>query len=240
MRSRTSLVCAVALVAAVARPAAAQSIHDFVAWGAMMSSPYGALAPTVTRAMTGGTATGHSSFELRYGHWGLDAADIGVHTGGIGARVGAVGFVVGYQGCSGCDGGEIMGGIDYEAMLLKRTLTADNSQSLFTVGLRPTLGLGHNVGSDGNATAIVAAMDLPIAVSVPVGKTAKMVPFVAPGYGVGAVRVDGDSENGTRGALAFGVGLVDLAPGLGLNVGWRKIFLQDAPMTIGLGLTLER
>ena len=47
-------------------------------------------------------------------------------------------------------------------------------------------------------------------------------------------------ENGTRGAMAFGVGLVDLAPGLGINLGWRKIFLGDAPMTIGVGLSFER
>jgi hypothetical protein len=239
MRSRTTLACALALVAAVARPAAAQDIHAFVAWAAMMSTPYGSLPPAVTRAMAGGTATGGSSFELRYGHWAFDGESDAVHIGGIGARVGKVGFVVGYEGCSGCDGG-IIGGVDYEAVLLKQTLAAENAHSLFTLGLRPALGLGHTLGGGGSATAITATLDAPIAVSVPVGKTAKMVPYVSPGFGVGAVRSGDESESGTRGALAFGVGLVDLAPGLGLNLGWRKIFLQDAPMTIGLGLTFER
>ena len=240
MKLHTTMACALALAAATARPAAAQSIHDFVAWAAMMSSPYGSLAPTVTRAMAGGMATGRSSFELRYGHWAFDGESEAVHTGGIGARIGAVGIVVGYQGCSGCDGGEIIGGVDYEAIVLKRTMTADNSHSLFTLGLRPAVGIGHTVGSGGGGTAFVATMDAPIAVSVPVGKTAKMVPYISPGYGLGAVRAGDETENGTRAALAFGVGLVDLAPGLGLNLGWRKIFLEDAPMTIGIGLTFER
>lgn len=241
MKSRTTVACALALVAALARPAAAQSIHDFVAWAAMMSTPYGSLAPTVTRAMAGGTATTHSSFELRYGHWAIDGENSAIHTGGIGARIGAVGFVLGYQGCSGCDGGDLIGGVDYEALVLKRTMTADNAHSLFTVGLRPALGLGHTVGGgSGSATTIAATIDAPIAVSVPVGRTAKMVPFVSPGFGLGAVRTGDQSEHGTRGAVAFGVGLVDLSPGLGINLGWRKIFLADAPMTIGVGLTFER
>ena len=238
MKVRTTLACAAALVATAARPAAAQDLHDFVAWAAMMSTPYGGLAPTVTRAMAGGAATGRSAFELRYGHWAFDGESDAIHIGGIGARIGAVGLTLGYEGCSGCDG-NLIGGIDYEAMLARHELTADNGHSLFTLGLRPAVGLGHGLG-DGGGLSIAATMDMPIAVSVPVGKTAKMVPYVSPGFGVGAIRADGESENGTRGALAFGVGLVDLAPGLGVNLGWRKIFLEDAPMTIGLGLSFER
>lgn len=239
MKTRTSLAGAIALVATLARPAAAQDIHAFVAWAAMMSTPYGSLAPNVTRAMAGGTATGRSAFELRYGHWAIDGESDAVHIGGIGARIGAVGLTVGYEGCSGCDG-NIIGGVDYDATVVRHELTADNGHSLFTLGLRPALGLGHTTGGGGSATEIAATMDMPIAVSVPVGKTAKMVPYVSPGFGLGAIRSGSDSENGTRGAIAFGVGLVDLAPGLGVNLGWRKIFLQDAPMTIGLGLSFER
>jgi len=239
MKVCTTLACAAALVATAARPAAAQDLHDFVAWAAMMSTPYGGLAPTVTRAMAGGAATGRSAFELRYGHWAFDGESDAIHIGGVGARVGAVGFVIGYEGCSGCDGG-LIGGVDYEAVVIKQQLTADNAHSLFTVGLRPALGLGHTLGGGGSATTIAATLDAPIAVSVPVGRTAKMVPYVSPGFGVGAIRAEGDSEHGTRGAVAFGVGLVDVTPGLGVNLGWRKIFLQDAPMTLGIGLTFER
>ena len=239
MRSRTTIACALALAAATARPAAAQDLHDFVAWAAMMSTPYGSLAPNVTRAMAGGTATSRNSFELRYGHWAFDGESDAIHIGGIGARIGAVGFTLGYEGCSGCDG-NLIGGIDYEAMLARHELNAENGHSLFTVGLRPALGLGHSLGGGGSATELAATLDLPIAVSVPVGKTARMVPYVSPGFGVGAVRAGDETESGNRGALAFGVGLVDLAPGLGINLGWRKIFLADAPMTIGLGLSFER
>ena len=239
MKYRSTAVCALALLATLARPAAAQNIHDFVAWAAMMSTPYGTLPPTVTRAMAGGVAKRPNSFEVRYGHWAFGGQSDAVHIGGVGARFGAVGVVVGYEGCSGCDGG-IIGGVDYEAVVVKHALTGNGASSLFTVGLRPALGLGHTLGGGGSATTISATMDLPIAVSVPVGRTAKMVPYVSPGFGLGAVRSGNDSEHGTRGAVAFGVGLVDLSPGIGLNLGWRKIFLQDAPMTIGVGLTFER
>jgi hypothetical protein len=67
-----------------------------------------------------------------------------------------------------------------------------------------------------------------------------MVPFVAPGFGVGALRGGGDSDSGTRPSIAFGAGLVDLAPGLGLNLSWRRVFLESAPATIGIGLTVDR
>jgi hypothetical protein len=239
MKIRSTIVCALALVATLTRPAAAQSIHDFVAWAAMMSTPYGSLPPMVTRTMAGGVAQHPSSFELRYGHWAFDGQDPALHIGGIGARFGAVGLVVGYEGCSGCDGA-IIGGVDYEAVIVKQALTGNGANSLFTLGLRPAVGLGHTVGSGDGGTAISATLDVPIAVSVPVGKTAKMVPYVSPGFGVGAVRASGESEHGTRGSIAFGVGLVDLSPGIGLNLGWRKIFLRDAPTTIGVGLTFER
>lgn len=49
MKSRFSLIAALVLVAAVSRPVAAQDgIKDFVAWAAMMSTPYGGLPPVVT------------------------------------------------------------------------------------------------------------------------------------------------------------------------------------------------
>ena len=53
-------------------------------------------------------------------------------------------------------------------------------------------------------------------------------------------RGGGDSESGTRASIAFGAALVDLAPGIGLNLSWRKILLEDAPTTIGVGLTFDR
>jgi hypothetical protein len=243
MRLRLNLALALCLLAATSQPLAAQSLHDYVAWLAMMSTPYGALPPLVTRAMAGPAAgvTGGRSFDLQYGHFSFGEGSDAVNTGGVGARFGRLGVLVGYEGCSGCDGALLVDA-DYEAVLVRQTLTGDGTNSLFTIGLRPEVGLGRSLtdGSASASTTISATLDLPIAVSVPVGKTAKMVPFMSPGFGVGAVRAGDDSDSGTRASLGFGAGLVDLSPGMSLTVSWRKIFLKDAPMTIGIGLSFDR
>jgi hypothetical protein len=240
MNVRHTMVAALALVAVIGRPAGAQDIKDFVAWAAMMSTPYGSLPPVVTPAMSGST---HSRlgpvFELRYGHWSFGDESDAINTGGVGVRFGNVGLLVGYEGCSGCDG-SLIGGVDYDATIVSQMLTGNGASSLFTVGMRPALGIGEELGSGHRVTAISGTVDIPVAVSVPVGKTARMVPFISPGAGFGSVRGDGDSETGTRGSLAFGVGLVDLSPGLALNLSWRKIFLEGAPTTIGLGLSFGK
>ena len=72
---------AVTLVVGMARPAEAQSIHDFAAWLAMMSTPYGSLPPVVTRWMSGQStgAPRGNAFELRYGHFSLDNESDAVH-----------------------------------------------------------------------------------------------------------------------------------------------------------------
>ena len=246
MKSRARILIALGLMAVAGRPAAAQnSLKDFVAWAAMMSTPYGALPPVVTPAMSGHSAStrqagGGSSnvFELRYGHWAFEGENDGVHAGGIGARFGQVGVIVGYEGCNGC-GGNIIGGADYDATLVSQQLTSGGASSLFTVGLRPAIGFGHTTDGPG-VSQVSGAVDVPFAVAVPVGATARVVPFLAPGFGFGSVRGGGDSETGTRGSIAFGVGVVDLSPGLALNLSWRQVFLDHGPMTIGLGMTFAR
>jgi len=241
MKLRVGSFLAVALVAIPGRPAAAQDVHDFAAWLAMMATPYGALPPVVTRGMAGQSSgvIGRSSFELRYGRYAFAGERDAVQAGGVGARFGAVGIVVGYQGCSGCDG-TLMAGADYEGVVVRQLLTGNGARTLFTLGLRPSIGFGRSTGAGPDVSAITATVDVPISVAVPVGTTARMVPFISPGFGAGALRGNNDSESGTRGSIAFGAALVDLAPGLGLNVSWRKVFLEQAPTTIGIALSFDR
>jgi len=40
--------------------------------------------------------------------------------------------------------------------------------------------------------------------------------------------------------LLSAAALLDLAPRLGLDLGWRKVFFDGGPMTIGVGLTFDR
>jgi hypothetical protein len=239
MNLRARVLIALGLLAVTSQPLAAQNDrNDFAAWAAMMFTPYGALPPVVTSAMSGNAAKRNSGgvFELRYGHWGFEREENGVHTGALGARFGRVGAVVGYESCSGCTG-NIIGGVDYDATVVSQQLTGNGASSLFTVGLRPAVGFGHTTKGAGGSE-VSGTVDVPFAVAVPVGTAARVVPFFSPGFGFGSVRGGGESETGTRASIAFGVGVIDLSPGLGLNLSWRKIFLHDAPMTIGLGLTL--
>jgi hypothetical protein len=131
-------------------------------------------------------------------------------------------------------------GADYEGVVVQQLLTGNGARSLFTLGLRPSIGFGRSLGSGPDVSSISAAVDVPFSVAVPVGTTARMVPFIAPGFGVGALRGGGESESGTRGSIAFGAALVDLSPGLGINLSWRKVFLDQAPTTIGVALTFDR
>jgi hypothetical protein len=238
VKARHRLLAAFALIAATGGPAAAQDFKDFVAWAAMVSTPYGSLPPIVTPAMSGSTRPG-PVIELRYGRWSR-FADPSINSAGLGARFGRLGVVLGYEGCSGCDG-NLIGGVDYDATILSQVLTANGASSLFTVGMRPALGFGRSVGNGAGVAALSGTVDIPIAVSVLVGKKVRMVPFVSPGGGFGSARAGAtDRETGTRASLAFGAGLVDLSPGVTLNLSWRKIFLEGAPTTIGLGLSFGK
>ena len=239
MKVGVSALFVAILVALPGRSAAAQNVHDFTAWVAMMTAPYGTLPPVVTRRMSGQTSgiASTSSFELRYGQFSLDRTP--VHSGGVGARFGALGLVAGYQGCSGCDG-SLMAGADYEGIVVQQTLTGNGARTLFTLGLRPAVGFARTMGNGPDVSAITATLDVPISVAVPVGTAARMVPFVSPGFGVGALRGNNDSDSGTRGSIAFGAALMDVAPGLGLHLSWRKVFLEQAPTTIGVALSFDR
>jgi len=241
MKLRVSALLAATLVALPCRQAGAQNVHDFAAWLAMMGTPYGTLPPVVTRRMAGRSAgaASTSAFELRYGHFAFDGQSDAVHIGGVGGRFGALGLVVGYEGCSGCDA-SLIAGADYEGVVVQQLLTGNGARTLFTLGLRPSVGFGRSMGKGPDVSAISAAVDVPISFAVPVGATARMVPFISPGFGVGALRGNNDSESGTRASIAFGAALVDLAPGLGLDLSWRKVFLEQAPTTIGVALSFDR
>ena len=232
---------AASLVTLAARPARAQDIPAFAAWLAMMSTPYGSLPPVVTRRMAGQSsgAVNGSTVELRYGQFTFGRSSDAVHSGGVGGRFGALGVVVGYQGCSGCDG-NLMASADYEGILVRKLLASGSGHALFTLGLRPSVGFGRSLGDGPDISAISAAVDAPIAVAVPVGTTARLVPFISPGFGVGALRGNNDSESAIRESLAFGAALVDLAPGLGLSLSWRRVFLNQGPTTIGVALSFDR
>lgn len=244
MRGIRVMGAALGLLASVGATGSAQEARDEAAWLAMMFTPYGALPPVVTPAMAGiPLVEGRpgSAFEIRYGRWRFDVGDEYLHTVGVGGRAGALGFVLGYETCDGCEGA-VMGGIDFEVMLRASPIGAPSGTSApnpqFSLGLRTAFGLGVGTGSD-SFNAISGTLDLPIAVSIPIGTGGHLVPFLSPGGGVARLSAEGDAEIGVRASLGAGVGLV-MAGGFGAHLGWRRIFLEDAPSSLGLGISFAR
>lgn len=241
MRAILGVVAAIGLVAATSTTATAQDESDALAWFAMTLTPYGALPPLGSRAMAGipptdGRAGG--TFEVKYGRWSFDESEEGWNTFGLGGRVGSVGFTFGYGKCEGCSDGIIMGGVDFESILFRSPFGTEVSDASFAIGLRPSLGIGLPTGG-GGGNAMAANIDVPVSFSMPVGVGSRLVPFVAPGFGVGRLSGDSDSETGTRAAIAAGVGFL-ASGGFGVHLAWRKIIIEDGPSTFGVGVSFGR
>jgi len=240
MRGILALAAAVGLLAVRSTNAAAQDRADFAAWFALTFTPYGALLPMVTPGMVGADPVeGRASraVEVRYSRWSFEGDGDVFNSFGAGGRIGGVGFGAGHSQCSGCDG-VFMGGVDFEAVLKTTTLGSDASASLISIGLRPAVGIGFFTDVT-KLIVLSGAIDLPVSVSIPVGTAAHLVPFLSPGAGVGRISDRGESRTGTRASLAAGVGLV-AANGLGVHLGWRRIFIEDGPSTLGVGISFGR
>jgi hypothetical protein len=246
MRAIQALVTAVGLVAVIGSSVAAQDEGDVAAWYAMMFTPFGALPPLATSAMLGVPATSARTpitVEAKYGHWAFDEVEEPWNIYGLGARAGAVGLVLGYARCEGCDDGVIMGGVDFETTIVKAPIGASPQITTLSIGLRPALGFAKPTG-DAEGSALSAAIDVPFAYSVQLGQGMRIAPFVAPGFGYGrfdegeSLLGDDGAESGTRASIAAGVGLL-LRDRFGIHLAWRKIIIEDGPSTFGVGLSIR-
>ena len=242
-RSQSSVACAAAWLAlgmTFAAPGIAGAQASTAGWLAMVTSPYGALVPGVTPAMLG-TADEAAAFggdlEFRYGR--LDDGATVLNSIGIGARLGNLGLTGVWQNCDGC-GSRSLAGIDYD-FILARVRRDDLPRTLaFAVGARPGLGLGIVSGEGDAAYAVATTVDVPLSLAIPVGARIDVIPHIEPGFGNGLVIQGGERDSRFHATIAAGVTLMNIRPGLGINVGWRRIFLGGAPGTWGVGLTFRR
>lgn len=221
---------------AFAEPVAAQDVGDLAAFFGLITTPVGSLPPLPPPAPVTDDRPAPPRFDLRYGRWEIDGADVAQHTVGAGARFNAGGgqgsLTAAFTTCDGCDG--TLGlGLDLTAALVRPT---GGQTSAFSVGLRPALGVARGLG-DGDFTAFSASLGLPLGLHVRSTGGAEFVPYLIPGFGFGRVSGDGDAESGTRFMLGGGVGVANLSGALGVHVGFQKIFLEEAPTQFGLGLT---
>jgi hypothetical protein len=130
-----------------------------------------------------------------------------------------------------------MGGVDYNMNVLQRSLGTGASAGSMVIGIRPAFGYGKLE----EGTAMALSVDAPISVSMKVGQRINAVPFLAPGLGYGRLSPEeGDSESGTKMSLGGGIGFTNVVGNMGLNVGFRKIFVDEAPTQFGLGMSWTR
>ncbi|HTJ22122.1 MAG TPA: hypothetical protein VL383_06990 [Gemmatimonadaceae bacterium] len=209
-----------------------------------MTTPVGAL-PTQLPVSLPGTS-GKTAVQARYGHWQFASNDDNTNTFGFsgtfgGARVKTT-LEVGYgtkTDCSDCN--SILGGVELGIPLIEpRIGSAVTTGSLLGVALHPAVGVMKPIGSDANGYALSAAAHLPIYVSLPVGQRVRLAPFVSPGYGVGYINGDGESESGWRAMLGGGGALSGLGSGLEITVSAHRVFIADGATMYGIALRLWR
>ena len=240
MRAILVAVATAGLFSIPTATAGAQDDGEFAGWLAMMFTPYGALPSLVTSGMAGLPADPSvaGTFDVKYGRWRFDPTDESWNAYGVGGRSGRAGFTVGYGTCEDCNSGFLMGQVDFEASIVTASLGADAAGSSLRFGLRPSLGFGKP--TQGGGLMLAANIDVPVSLGIALGGASRLVPFVASGAGVGHVhtRIEG-SETGFRGALAAGVGYFP-SERFAIHAVWRKVFIDDGPGALGLGLSFRR
>jgi hypothetical protein len=147
-----------------------------------------------------------------------------------------MGITLGMTTCEDCDGTK-MGGVDYSRTLMSRPVGASTTTN-FSLGIHPAFGYAKP--DEGEGSAMSFAVDMPVGMSFDMSNGMQVVSFLSPGYGYGRLSAEDESESGTRPVMGGGVGLLNIGGGLGVNIGFRKIFLDEAPTQWGLGLSWNR
>jgi opacity protein-like surface antigen len=220
-----------------AAPAMAQegpSEGDVAAYYAINFSTVGALPPLATATLSN---AGGASWHLQYGRLSLgDDANTNAFGGGveIGLGAGRLGLTAGYMTFScptglECDG-HLMVGTRYSHQLTSSPIGKNGDR--WQMGLEADIGLG--LPEDSRALAISAG----IPVKLTFGKNIKVSPFVTPAFAHGSYKVDDVSESAMKFMVGAGVG-VGLRSGIGVNLGMRKVFVDEGETQYGLGFTIR-
>jgi hypothetical protein len=238
MRRFSSAVAVLVFSAAV--PLGAQNVNAAVAYGALITTPAGALPPVLSNAMLLRPMT-QADLAVRYGH----ISDAGVSLNTFDARVGfplgtkaMFGVNAGYQDAScnlgNCDS-HFIAGANAEGRLASTMLGTGTEAAQLTIGLNGDAGFGKNNG----ATVFSFTGGLPIAL---VSRTPKalIAPFLTPAFGWGRASDNGLSQNGTRFLLGGGVTLQSTASPIGANFGFQRVFFDGGETVFGVSLVVGR
>jgi len=225
----------IAALYCLAAPLHAQAGNGPAGYIALAFTPTGGLAPAV-RPWMAGLSQRSPGFGLRWGHLSLFDDDDNIFVGGVTLPFsdgrGDVAISAGYLTvqCDGCHG-EFVAGATAEQGLLRRDLGGPRTQ--FGMGLSGSLGFGKP--NSGTVWSVLVGAPVYISTGNP-GK-AQIVPFVTPSIGWGLLADRYSAEGGVRFVLGSGIGIVNIAPGLGVHLGIQKTFIQGGKTVFGAGLT---
>lgn len=225
-------VCAVSICPAVR----GQDASDSAAYRALTQTPAGALAPLFDVSVTGERARS-TSVHARYGIMSFDSHEY-THDFGLSVVVpvgsASVSATGGYYwpNCTdnACDS-HIMGAIGVAQNLVAMPTGRGDQRATFDVGLTAQLGFAK----PSDTTLVSGSLSVPLSL-VPAPRGLRLMPYVAPGVGVGLVSPDSGTEAGLQFMFSAGVGM--LAHGFTANVALSRVFLKGGNWLVGAGISI--
>lgn len=225
-------VCAVVICPA----ARGQDASDSAAYRALTQTPAGALGPLFDVSVTGERARS-ASVEVRYGIMSFDSHEY-THDFGLSVVVpvgsASLSATGGYYwpNCTdnACDS-HIMASLGIAQNLVAIPIGRGDQRATFDMGLTSQLGFAR----PSDTTLVSGSVSLPVSL-VPAPRGLRLVPYVAPGVGVGLVSPDSGTEAGLQFMFAAGVGM--LAHGFKANVALSRVFLKGGNWLVGVGIAI--
>lgn len=241
-------------------------LDDMAACLAATTTPFGAL-PTNLPASWTRTAAGGIGFNARFGSMN-EEGDAGRRSFGVGidipmgrATIGLTGGLIDFT----CDAEGVdvdcesafMAGARFAAPLVSSAVGEGGGES-FIVGLNASVGFSNGDlislqdPFGGGGSIEIGGRGITVGVGLPLGLVARsgnvtITPFIEPAFFWGNTKFDvsGDfgeedqSESGTGFALGGGVSF-GFANGLALDIGFKKVMVEEANALIGVGISFQR
>lgn len=238
-------------------------LDELAACLAGTTTPFGALPTILPASWLGGTNTGigvHVLFgsmseegDAGRRNFGL-GIDMPIGRANLGLTGGLVDFTCDVEGVGVECKSAMMVGARFAAPLVSNPIAGETGQS-FIIGLNASAGFSNGdilSFSEGTESIEIGGRAFSVGVGIPVGLVARsgnitITPFVEPAFfwGQTTFKVGGsfaqeeEDESGTGFALGGGVSF-GFANGLALDIGFKKVMIDEANALIGLGLSFKR
>jgi opacity protein-like surface antigen len=237
-------------------------LDELAACLAATTTPFGALPTTLPASWLGRPAAGigvnvlfaSMSEEGDAGrrNFGI-GIDIPVGRASFGLTGGLADFTCDAEGFDVECKSAIMVGARFATPLLSNPIGDETAQS-FVLGLNASAGFSNGdllSFSEGGQSIEIGGRALSVGVGVPLGLVARsgtitITPFVEPAFFWGQTKFDvsgsvegEEDESGTGFALGGGVSF-GFANGLALDIGFKKVMVDEANALIGVGISFQR